>query len=102
MDIAAGPHSSGSAPWARFGGLSELEGDLAGVGVTFHRPALQRGELRAPSLRGELMESRWAGADLRSLVAQELSPYSQEGDGQARFEGPQLMMEPDTAQAIGQ
>jgi PAS domain S-box-containing protein len=46
------------------------------------------------------VESRWAGADLRSLVAQELSPYSHEGDGQARFEGPQLMVEPDAAQAI--
>src|SRR5215470_6662922 len=46
------------------------------------------------------VESRWTGADLRSLVTQELSPYSREGDGQARFEGPQLMLEPDAAQAI--
>jgi PAS domain S-box-containing protein len=46
------------------------------------------------------VESRWTGADLRSLVTQELSPYSREGDGQARIEGPQLMVEPDAAQAI--
>jgi two-component sensor histidine kinase len=46
------------------------------------------------------VESRWTGADLRSLVTQELSPYSHEGDGQARIEGPQLMVEPDAAQAI--
>src|SRR5262249_42502182 len=46
------------------------------------------------------VESRWTGADLRSLVMQELSPYCHEGDGQARFEGPQLMLEPDAAQAI--
>src|SRR5262249_11250606 len=46
------------------------------------------------------VESRWTGADLRSLVTQELSPYSREGDGQARIEGPQLMVTPDAAQAI--
>jgi PAS domain S-box-containing protein len=46
------------------------------------------------------VESRWTGTDLRSLVAQELSPYSHEGVGQARIEGPQLMVEPDAAQAI--
>ena len=46
------------------------------------------------------VESRWTGADLRSLVTQELSPYSREGDGQVRIEGPQLMVEPDAAQAI--
>src|SRR5262245_48020791 len=46
------------------------------------------------------VESRWTGADLRSLVAQELSPYFREGDGQARIEGPHLTVEPDAAQAI--
>jgi two-component sensor histidine kinase len=46
------------------------------------------------------VESRWTGADLRSLVTQELSPYSRERDGQARIEGPQLTVEPDAAQAI--
>jgi PAS domain S-box-containing protein len=46
------------------------------------------------------VESRWTGADVRSLVTQELSPYSREGDGQARIEGPQLMVESDAAQAI--
>jgi two-component sensor histidine kinase len=46
------------------------------------------------------VESRWTGADLRSVVTQELSPYSHEGDGQARIEGPHLTVEPDAAQAI--
>jgi PAS domain S-box-containing protein len=46
------------------------------------------------------VESRWTGADLRSLITQELSPYSREGHGQARIEGPQLTVEPDAAQAI--
>lgn len=46
------------------------------------------------------IESRWLGAELHSLVAQELLPYRQEGDGRARIEGPKLMMEPNAAQAI--
>jgi PAS domain S-box-containing protein len=46
------------------------------------------------------VESRWTGADLRSLVTQELSPYFREGDGQARIEGPHLTVKPDAAQVI--
>jgi PAS domain S-box-containing protein len=46
------------------------------------------------------VESRWTGADLHRLVTQELSPYCREDHGQARIEGPQLMVEPDAAQAI--
>jgi two-component sensor histidine kinase len=46
------------------------------------------------------VESRWTGADLRTLATQELSPYCREGDGQARIEGPHLTVAPDVAQAI--
>lgn len=44
-------------------------------------------------------ESRWTGADLDRLVAQELAPYC-EVDGRARIDGPELMLEPNAAQAI--
>ncbi len=47
-----------------------------------------------------LAQSRWAGADLRSLVAEELSPYCQEGGQRARINGPTLTLEPETAQSI--
>jgi PAS domain S-box-containing protein len=47
-----------------------------------------------------LAQSRWAGADLRSLVAEELSPYCQEGELRARINGPDLALEPETAQSI--
>jgi PAS domain S-box-containing protein len=47
-----------------------------------------------------LAQSRWAGAELRSLVAEELSPYCQEGELRARINGPNLALEPDTAQSI--
>jgi PAS domain S-box-containing protein len=42
--------------------------------------------------------SRWAGADLRSLITQELSPY--DGNRRVLIDGPDLTLEPNTAQAI--
>lgn len=46
------------------------------------------------------VESRWAGAELRSIAAEELSPYRQDGDVRVRIDGPNLLLEPNTAQAI--
>jgi PAS domain S-box-containing protein len=46
------------------------------------------------------VESRWIGAELHNLVAQELLPYRQEGEGRVQIEGPNLMLEPNAAQAI--
>ena len=46
------------------------------------------------------VESRWAGAELHSVVSQELLPYCQEGEIRVRIDGPKLMLEPDTAQTI--
>jgi len=47
-----------------------------------------------------VVKSGWTGAELVSIVMQELSPYSRDGDGRAHIEGPPLLLEPDTAQAI--
>ena len=47
-----------------------------------------------------LAQSRWAGADLHSLVAEELSPYCEERRLRARINGPSLTLEPETAQSI--
>src|SRR5712691_505304 len=46
------------------------------------------------------VESRWTGAELHSLVTQELSPYCQDGETRARIDGPKLMLDPNTAQTI--
>ena len=46
------------------------------------------------------VESRWTGADLRTLVEQELSPYCQDGETRARIDGPSSVLEPNAAQAI--
>src|SRR5207249_3041808 len=39
------------------------------------------------------VQSRWTGAELHRLVAQELSPYCQEGETRARIDGPSLLLE---------
>ena len=46
------------------------------------------------------VQSSWVGAELRSLVTQELSPYCQNGEGRVRIDGPNLLLERDAAQTI--
>jgi PAS domain S-box-containing protein len=46
------------------------------------------------------VESRWAGAELRNLVTQELAPYCRDGDVRASIEGASVLLEPNAAQAI--
>ena len=47
-----------------------------------------------------LAQSRWAGANLHNLVAEELAPYNSEKKSRARIVGPELILEPNSAQAI--
>jgi PAS domain S-box-containing protein len=44
-------------------------------------------------------KSQWTGAELGSLVKQELSPYSR--DGRTQIDGPNVMLKPELAQAVG-
>jgi PAS domain S-box-containing protein len=44
------------------------------------------------------VESRWIGAHLLTIAAQELRPYS--AQGRVRIEGPAVLLEPDSAQAF--
>jgi two-component sensor histidine kinase len=46
------------------------------------------------------VESNWSGADLRTLVAEELFPYCKPKDLKAELSGPDLVLEPTAAQAI--
>jgi PAS domain S-box-containing protein len=47
-----------------------------------------------------LEQSHWAGADLCSLVAQELSPYAPDGEARAALSGPRLLLKPKSAQTF--
>jgi PAS domain S-box-containing protein len=44
--------------------------------------------------------TRWIGAELSAIAEQELAPYSATGEKRARIDGPQVLLEPNTAQAI--
>jgi PAS domain S-box-containing protein len=46
------------------------------------------------------VESRWIGAELSAVATQELAPYSETDEGRARLDGPQVLLEPNAAQAI--
>jgi PAS domain S-box-containing protein len=45
------------------------------------------------------VETRWIGAELSAIAAQELAPYSEQ-DARVRIAGPQVLLEPGVAQAI--
>jgi PAS domain S-box-containing protein len=45
-------------------------------------------------------ESRWLGAELSALVAQELAPYSEKYGKRMIIDGPPTLLEPSVAQAI--
>jgi PAS domain S-box-containing protein len=45
-------------------------------------------------------KSRWMGAELGSLIKQELLPYSRDGQMRTSIDGPPIMLKPDLAQTI--
>jgi two-component sensor histidine kinase len=47
-----------------------------------------------------MREARWIGAELSTIATQELAPYSEKGKTRARIDGPQILLEPNAAQAI--
>jgi PAS domain S-box-containing protein len=52
------------------------------------------------NVHGLLVKSRWLGAELSRIAAQELAPYLGEGEGRVRIDGPHLVLAPNTAQAL--
>jgi two-component sensor histidine kinase len=46
------------------------------------------------------VQSRWTGAELHSLVAQELSPYCLDGETRVSVDGSNMLLEPQAAQTI--
>jgi len=46
------------------------------------------------------VKSRWIGAELSTIAKQELTPYMQKNETRVSIEGPEVLLEPNTAQAI--
>ena len=59
-----------------------------------------RGRIQAlANVHALFVESRWTGAELTRLVAQELAPYQTESK-RVLIDGPQIMLNPNVAQAL--
>jgi PAS domain S-box-containing protein len=60
-----------------------------------------RGRIRAlANVHSLFVETCWSGADLATIATQELAPYSEGDQTRVRIDGPQVLLEPDTAQAV--
>ena len=46
------------------------------------------------------VETRWIGAELSTIATQELAPYSEKDERRVRIDGPQVLLEPNAAQAV--
>jgi PAS domain S-box-containing protein len=46
------------------------------------------------------VDTRWSGANLRTLAVDELSPYCQDSDARAQVDGTDITVKPDAAQAL--
>ena len=59
------------------------------------------GRIRAlANVHSLFVETRWIGAELSSIAAQELAPYAQTGGARVRMDGPQVLLAPNVAQAL--
>jgi PAS domain S-box-containing protein len=59
------------------------------------------GRIRALAIVHSLfVETRWIGAELSAIAAQELAPYSGADEKRVRLDGPQVLLEPSVAQSI--
>ena len=59
------------------------------------------GRIRAlANVHSLFVESRWIGAELSAIAMQELAPYFEAGETRVRINSPQVLLEPNAAQAV--
>jgi PAS domain S-box-containing protein len=59
------------------------------------------GRIRAlANVHSLFVGTRWTGAELSAIATQELAPYSEKDKTRVRIDGPQILLEPNAAQAI--
>jgi HWE histidine kinase len=59
------------------------------------------GRIRAlANVHRRFVETRWQGADVRSIATEELSAYTQGNDARIQISGPKILLEPSAAQAM--
>jgi two-component sensor histidine kinase len=83
---------------------------LASVQATVHLSQSDTAEGLKQAIEGRLqalanvnslfVETRWLGAELSRVATQELAPYSEKDETRVQIDGPQVLLEPNLAQAI--
>jgi PAS domain S-box-containing protein len=83
---------------------------LASVQATVHLSQAETSEGLKRAIEGRIqalanvnslfVSTRWIGAELSSIATQELAPYSDQGETRVLIDGPQILLEPNAAQAI--
>src|SRR6516164_5760105 len=59
------------------------------------------GRIRAlANVHSLFVETRWIGAELSAIATQELAPYCEKDEARVHIDGPQVLLEPNAAQAI--
>jgi PAS domain S-box-containing protein len=59
------------------------------------------GRIRAlANVHSLFVQTRWIGADLSTIAAQELAPYAVSNQQRVHLDGPPILLEPNTAQTI--
>jgi two-component sensor histidine kinase len=59
------------------------------------------GRIRAlANVHSLFVETRWIGAELSTIALQELAPHTEKQQKRVRIDGPQVLLEPNAAQAI--
>jgi PAS domain S-box-containing protein len=83
---------------------------LASVQATVHLSRAETSEGLKRAIEGRIqalanvnslfVSTRWIGAELSSIATQELTPYSDQSGTRVQIDGPQVLLEPNAAQAI--
>ena len=64
------------------------------------KQAIEGRILALANVNSLFVETRWIGAELSAIATQELAPYSEKDERRVRIDGPQVLLEPNAAQAV--
>ena len=64
------------------------------------KQAIEGRILALANVHSLFVETRWIGAELSTIATQELAPYYEKDERRVRINGPQVLLEPNAAQAV--
>ena len=64
------------------------------------KQAIEGRILALANVHSLFVKTRWIGAELSTIATQELAPFSEQDERRVRIDGPQILLEPNSAQAM--